>query len=76
MKRLSSWFLIVMLTSQVQAGVPAPKGAWEFNAPDPTSATVGAPLEIFGSAQSIAGVSAQDGAMTIGQGSYYVGLAV
>ena len=72
MKRLSSWFLIVMLTSQVQAGVPAPKGAWEFNAPDPTSATVGAPLEIFGSTQSIAGVSAQDGAMTIGQGSYYI----
>ena len=72
MKRLSLCFLIVILTSQVQAGVPAPKGAWEFNAPDPASATIGAPLEIVGSAQNIAGVSAEDGAMTIGQGSYYI----
>ncbi len=72
MKRLSFWFLIATLTVQVRAGVPAPKGAWEFNAPDPASATIGAPLEIVGSAQGIAGVGAEDGAMTIGEGSYYV----
>ncbi len=72
MKRLSFWFLIVTLTLQVQAAVPEPKGVWEFNAPNPNSATVGAPLEIVGSAQDIAGVSAADGAMTIGEGSYYI----
>ena len=72
MKRLSFWFLIVTLTLQVQAAVPEPKGVWEFNAPNPNSATVGAPLEIVGSAQDIAGVSAEDGAMTIGEGSYYI----
>jgi len=72
MKRLSFWFLIVTLTLQVQAGVPEPKGVWEFNSPNPNSATVGAPLEIVGSAQDIAGVSAEDGAMTIGEGSYYI----
>ncbi|MEJ2703238.1 MAG: hypothetical protein P8Z79_12430 [Sedimentisphaerales bacterium] len=30
MKRLSFSLLIVTLTLEVQAGVPAPKGAWEF----------------------------------------------
>ena len=72
MKRLSFWFLIATLTLQVQAGVPEPKGAWEFNAPDPSIATTGAPLEIVGSVQDIAGVSAEDGAISIGEGSYYV----
>ncbi len=72
MKRLSLCFLIVVLTLQVQAGVPEPKGVWEFNAPDLNSATIGAPLEIVGSAQKIVGVSAQDGAIRIGQGSYYI----
>jgi hypothetical protein len=60
------------LTLQVQAGVPAPKGAWEFNTPDPLNATNGAPLEFVGSAQASAGASAEDGAMTIGEGSYYI----
>ena len=72
MKRLSFWFLIVTLTLQVQAAVPEPKGVWEFNAPNPNSATVGAPLEIVGSALDIEGVSAEDGAMTIGEGSYFI----
>jgi hypothetical protein len=72
MKRLSFWFLIVTLALQVQAGVPEPKGLWEFNAPNPNSATVGAPLEIVGPAQDIAGISAEDGAITIGEGSYYI----
>ena len=61
MKRLSFWFLIVTLTLQVQAAFPEPKGVWEFNAPNPNSATVGAPLEIVGSALNITGVSAEDG---------------
>jgi hypothetical protein len=72
MKRLSFWFLIVTLTLQVQAAVPEPKGVWEFNAPNRNSATVGAPLEIVGSALNITGVSAEDGAMTIGEGSYFI----
>jgi hypothetical protein len=72
MKRLSFWFLILMLTLQVQAGIPEPKGVWEFNASDPLSATIGAPLEIVGSAQNIAGIGAEDGTISIGEGSYYV----
>jgi hypothetical protein len=72
MKRLSFWFLIVTLTLQVQAAVPEPKGLWEFNGINPNSATIGAPLEIFGSAQDAAGVNAEDGAMMIGEDSYYI----
>ena len=72
MKRLSFWFLIVTLTLQVQAAVPEPTGVWEFNAPNPISSTVGAPLEIVGSALNITGVSDEDGAMTIGEGSYFI----
>lgn len=72
MKRLGLWLLIVMLAVQVQAGVPAPKGLWEFNQPDPNAASVGAPLEVVGVAYQIAGVNADDGAMTIGEGSYYI----
>lgn len=72
MKRLSFLFLILTLTLQAQAGIPEPNGVWEFNAPDPTIATIGAPLEIVGSAQATVGVSAEDGAMTIGEGSYYI----
>ncbi|MEJ2701220.1 MAG: hypothetical protein P8Z79_02135 [Sedimentisphaerales bacterium] len=72
MKRLSVWFLIVTLALQVQAGVPEPKGLWEFNGIDPNSATIGAPLELVGSVQDTAGVNAEDGAMNIGEGSYYV----
>ena len=72
MKRLRFWFLIVTLTLQVQAGVPEPKGLWEFNGTDPNSATIGAPLEIFGTAQDTAGVNAEDGAMMIGEDSYYI----
>jgi hypothetical protein len=72
MKRLSFWLIIVTLTLQVQAAVPEPKGVWEFNAPNQNSATVGAPLEIVGSALNITGVSDEDGAMTIGEGSYFI----
>ena len=69
MKRLGFCFLIVTLTLQVQAAVPEPTGVWEFNAPNPVSAAVGAPLEIVGSALNVAGVSDEDGAMSIGEGS-------
>ncbi|MHC4629620.1 MAG: PKD domain-containing protein, partial [Planctomycetota bacterium] len=51
---------------------PDPKGTWEFNAPDTTGATVGAPLEIVGFAQVVPGVNAQDNAISIGEGSYYI----
>ncbi|MBN2129250.1 MAG: hypothetical protein JW741_07120 [Sedimentisphaerales bacterium] len=72
MKRLSVWLLMVTLTSLVQAGVPEPKGVWEFNQPDPHGATIGTALEVVGADYEIAGVDAADGAMTIGEGSYYV----
>jgi hypothetical protein len=72
MKRFSFWFLILILASQLHAGVPEPKGLWEFNASDPLAATVGAPLEIVGTAQEIAGIGAEDGAISIGEGSYYI----
>ncbi|MBN1507208.1 MAG: LamG domain-containing protein [Sedimentisphaerales bacterium] len=72
MRRLGCWLWVVALAVQAQAGIPEPKGVWEFNQPDPNGATIGAPLEVVGSAQQIAGVNADDGAMTIGQGSYYV----
>ena len=58
MKRFSVLFLIVGLTYQVQAGVPEPNGVWEFNAPDPNSATVGTSLEVVGTTYDIAGVDA------------------
>lgn len=72
MKRLGFWFLIMMLTLQVQAGVPAPKGLWQFNGTNPNSAAIGVPLELVGSVQDTAGVNAEDGAMNIGEGSYYI----
>ncbi len=72
MKRLSFWFLIVTFALQVQASVPEPKGLWEFNGTNPNSATIGAPLEIFGSAQDAAGITPEDGAMNIGEDSYYI----
>jgi len=72
MKRLGFWLLIVTLAVQVQASVPEPKGVWEFNQPDPHGATIGAALEIVGADAQIAGVNADDGAMTIGEGSYYI----
>lgn len=72
MGRLGCGLLVAALAVQVQAGMPAPKGLWEFNRPDPHGATIGAPLEVVGAAYPIAGVDADDGAMTIGEGSYYV----
>ncbi|MBN2314257.1 MAG: hypothetical protein JXM79_10030, partial [Sedimentisphaerales bacterium] len=72
MKRLGFWFLIVTLTVQVRASVPEPKGLWEFSGTDPYSATIGAPLEIFGTDQDTAGVTPEDGAMLIGEDSYYI----
>jgi hypothetical protein len=72
MKRLSFWFWIVALTLQAQAGVPEPKGLWEFNGIDPNSATIGVPLELVGSVQDTEGITPEDGAITIGEGSYYI----
>jgi len=72
MRRLGCWLLVAAFAVQAQAGIPDPKGMWEFNQPDPNGATIGAPLEVVGSAYQIAGVNADDGAMTVGEGSYYV----
>jgi len=71
MKRFTL-LLMAVLALQVQAAVPEPKGAWEFNPPDPNRATIGAPLELVGSVQKVAGIDAADGAIQIGEGSYYV----
>ncbi|MHC4520190.1 MAG: discoidin domain-containing protein, partial [Planctomycetota bacterium] len=73
MKRLTLLlFLMAMLARQVQAGVPAPKGVWEFNGSEPNGATIGAPLELVGSVEEIMGLDAADGAIRIGEGSYYI----
>ncbi len=72
MKRLTMLFVIAVLTLPVQAGVPAPKGVWEFDASDSTAATIGAPLELVGSDEEIMGLDAADGAVRIGEGSYYI----
>ena len=45
---------------------------WEFNGPDTGEATVGAPLELKGTAKPAAGITATDGAIQIGEGSYYI----
>jgi regulation of enolase protein 1 (concanavalin A-like superfamily) len=72
MERLTFLALIVTLALPVQAGTPEPKSAWEFNAPDRTRATLGVPLKLVGSIQDSAGIKAGDGAIQIGEGSYFV----
>ncbi len=72
MKRLTGLFLAVTLIVQAQAAVPEPVGLWEFNAADPSKATIGAPLELVGSVEKIGGIAAGDDAIRIGEGSYYV----
>ena len=73
MKRLTLLlFLVATLTTSVQAGIPEPNGLWEFNGPDPNAATIGAPLELVGSTEVIYGLDDDDGAITIGEGSYFI----
>ena len=72
MERLTFLALIITLASQVQAGAPEPKSAWEFNAPDRTRATLGVPFKLVGSIQEVAGIKAGDGAIQIGEGSYFL----
>jgi len=72
MKRLIGSFLVVVLFSQARAAVPEPTSVWEFNPPDTTAATVGAPLELVGTDKEVAGVVAGDGAVQIGEGSYFI----
>ena len=73
MKRLTlSLFAVLALAVQAQAAIPEPTGLWEFNGPDPNAATIGAPLELVGLAEEIFGIDEADGAITIGEGSYYV----
>ena len=72
MKRLMLLLLAVALTTPVQAAVPEPQGAWEFNPSDPGRATIGQPLELVGTVEKIPGVHAADSAVQIGEGSYYI----
>jgi len=72
MKRLTFLFAMVTLTVQVQAGVPEPKSMWEFDPPDRTGATIGVPLKLAGTMQDTAGITPTDGAIVIGEGSYFV----
>lgn len=72
MKRLSLLLMMFVLPLQVRAGLPEPKGLWEFSAPDPNSATIGTSLEVVGQSYDIAGIDDEDGARTVEEGSYYV----
>jgi len=72
MKRLTFLLLMATLTLPVRAGAPDPKSAWEFNGPDHSRATFGTPLQLVGTVKEVPGVHASDGAIQIGEGSYYV----
>ncbi len=72
MKRLTLLFLVVILALPVPAAVPEPKSTWEFNPPDRTGATLGAPLKLVGTMQETAGITPDDSAILIGEGSYFV----
>lgn len=72
MKRLTLWFLGVAVTSLASASIPEPTSIWEFDGPDTSAATVGAPLALVGTVKDVPGIAAGDGAIQIGEGSYYV----
>lgn len=72
MRRVMLLFLVLGLAAQAQAGLLEPTGVWEFNGPDSSAATIGVPLELVGTVEAAAGVTAEDGAIIIGEGSYYV----
>jgi len=72
MNKLTLLFLIATLAVPVQAVASEPKGVWEFNQPDPNRATIGEPLELVGTVEGVPGVNAADGAIQIGEGSYYI----
>ena len=72
MKRLPFLFVVLSFALPVHAGLPDPAGLWEFDGPDPNAATIGTALELVGTVAPAAGVTATDGAVTIGEGSYYL----
>jgi len=72
MKRLTWLVLIFAFVSQTQAVVPEPKSIWEFDPPDFSAATIGVPLELVGTVKPVAGINPGDGAVQIGEGSYYI----
>ncbi|HQG49658.1 MAG TPA: hypothetical protein PK373_11260, partial [Sedimentisphaerales bacterium] len=72
MKRLTWLVLIFTFVSQTQAVVPEPKSLWEFDPPDFSAATLGVPLELVGTVKPVAGINPGDGAVQIGEGSYYI----
>jgi hypothetical protein len=62
----------VFFFSVTSAAQPTPVGQWDFNEPaNLTQATTGNDLVLHGSQQAALGVTASDGAATIGVGSYY-----
>ncbi len=63
---------IANLGTAIPTDISDPVGQWDFNNPDNlTLATIGDDLVLTGSQTAAAGVSATDGAVTIGIGSYY-----
>jgi len=72
MRRLMLSLLVVGLALPAYGQLPDPNGLWEFNGPDATAATIGTPLELVGTTEAATGVTDDDGAVTIGEGSYYV----
>lgn len=72
MERFTVLLAVLSFALSVQAGLPDPTGLWEFNGPDPNVTTIGNALELVGTVVPALGVTATDGAVTIGEGSYYI----
>jgi len=70
-KNLIFTFAVLMISLTVFSTVPDRKGWWKFdNAGDMLAATIGAPLAITGSQESVAGPESGNLATLIGPGSY------
>ena len=72
MKRLIVLLAMAAVTAQIQAAAPEPRGVWEFNGPDPNVATIGTALELFGTVEESTGIDGADGAVRIGEDSYFI----
>ncbi len=63
---------LILLIPVTLAAQPTPVGRWDFDDPNNlTQATLGNNLGLTGTHQATSGISASDGAVTIGMGSYY-----
>jgi hypothetical protein len=71
--RVAAGTAIAAFSAATFAGVPQPVGLWEFNHPQNLlTATIGRDLQLRGTHLAIAGTQAEDGAVRVGIGSYYV----